>query len=145
MAVHANHVIVIFMEALVVVSVPQMVLAIVKEGILESNVILFHKIVATPYKYTTMVLWNTHLTRSMAIMSDKRTSSMDGHGTRMMAEVFGGMLKMMFGDLVRPLTKEGIIHLLNWIMMEDVFQIFQIKNGKFTMGHFLGEMLETKS
>ena len=73
MTVHVNHVVVIFMEALVVVSVPQTVLAIVKEGILESNVILFHKIVATPYKYTTMVLWNILLTQSMAIMSDKRT------------------------------------------------------------------------
>ena len=73
MAVHANHVTVIFMEALVVVSVPQTVLAIVKEGILESNVILFHKIVATPYKYTIMVLWNTPIAQSMAIMSDKRT------------------------------------------------------------------------
>ena len=73
MTVHVNHVVVIFMEALVVVSVPQTVLAIVKEGILEPNVTLFHQIVATPYKYTTMALWNSLMHLSMAIMSDKRT------------------------------------------------------------------------
>ena len=31
---------------------------------------------------------------------------MEGHGIRMMAEVFGGMIKMIIGSLVRPLEKE---------------------------------------
>ena len=55
---------------------------------------------------------------------------MEGHGIRMMPEVFGGMLNLIIGNLVIPLTKEAHVHLLIWIMMEDVFQKFPIKNGK---------------
>ena len=58
---------------------------------------------------------------------------MEGHGTRMMPTVFGGMVNMMTGILVRPLTKEAQFHLLLWIMMEDVFQKFPIKNGNYGM------------
>ena len=71
---------------------------------------------------------------------------MEGHGIRMMAEVFGGMMNMIIGNLVKPLIKEAQNHMLNWIMMEDVFQKYQIKNGKYFVLHqILGLMLEIKS
>ena len=68
---------------------------------------------------------------------------MEGHGIRMMAEVFGWMVKKIIGYLVRPLTKEVQVDMLIWIMMEDVFQKYLIKIGSYLM--VLGMMLETKS
>ena len=47
-----------------------------------------------------MVLWNTLIPQSMAIMLDKMTL-VRGHGIGMVAEVFGGMKKV--GYLVKPL------------------------------------------
>ena len=75
---------------------------------------------------------------------------MEGHGIRMMAKVFGGMIKkIMFGDLVRPLQKEIHYHMLNCIMMEDVFQKYLTKNGNLVhhpvLTILIGMMLETKS
>ena len=69
---------------------------------------------------------------------------MEGHGIRMMAEVFGGISKMMLGDLVRPLKKEVQMDMLIWIMMEDVFQKYLIKIGKYFM-KILGFLQETMS
>ena len=56
---------------------------------------------------------------------------MEGHGIRMMAEVFGGMIKKIIGCLVVPLGKEVQMDMLIWIMMEDVFQKYQ--NQKWTL------------
>ena len=68
---------------------------------------------------------------------------MEGHGIRMMAEVFGGMIKMIIGHLVRLLIKEVFMDLLIWRMMEDVSQKYLIKNGKSHLASLL--MLEAKS
>ena len=67
---------------------------------------------------------------------------MEGHGLRIMAEVFGGMKNI--GDLVIPLGKESDVVLLNSIMMGDVFPKLMIKNGIYGMA-IIGMMLETKS
>ena len=39
----------------------------------------------------------------MAIMSDKMTSSMEGHGIRIMSKAFGGLISMIVGCLVTPI------------------------------------------
>ena len=72
---------------------------------------------------------------------------MEGHGIRMMAEVFGGMMNMIIGCLVLPLQKGVQMDMLIWIMMEDVFQKYLIQNGKYIFLNLLlpGLMLETKS
>ena len=46
---------------------------------------------------------------------------MAGHGIRMMTIVFGGMIKMIIGCLVRPLVKEVPMDMLICIMMEDKY------------------------
>ena len=69
---------------------------------------------------------------------------MEGHGIRIMAEVFGGMMEVIIGCLVKPLIKEANSDMLNWIMMEDAFQKYQIKNGNYGMV-LIGMMLEIKS
>ena len=68
---------------------------------------------------------------------------MEGHGIRMMAEVFGWMVKKIIGYLVRQLTKEVQVDMLIWIMMEDVFQKYLIKNGHYGMA-LIGMMLDIK-
>ena len=78
---------------------------------------------------------------------------MAGHGIRMMTIVFGGMIKMIIGCLVRPLVKEVPMDMLICIMMEDAFQKYQTKNGNYGMVLIIligsmvliGLMLETKS
>ena len=72
---------------------------------------------------------------------------MEGHGIRIMAKVFGGMMNMISGDLVWPLKKEVQKDMLIWNIMEDVFQKFPIKNGNYmdlhpTLTTLLGMMLE---
>ena len=73
---------------------------------------------------------------------------MEGHGIRMMVEVFGG-IKMIIGCLVSPLLKEVLMDILIWVIMKDVFQKYQIKNGNLllhpTLTTLIGMMLETKS
>ena len=70
---------------------------------------------------------------------------MEGHGIRMMTEVFGGMINLIIGNLVRPTKKEVTMDMPNWIIEEDVFQKL-IKIGKsFILHQILGLMLETKS
>ena len=71
---------------------------------------------------------------------------MEDNGIRMMAIVFGGMVKMMIGCLVLPLAKEVQVDLLICIMMEDVFQKYLIKIGKyFVFQKILGFLQETMS
>ena len=67
---------------------------------------------------------------------------MEGHGIKMMAIVFGGMMKVIIGCLV--MKKELLMVGLIWVMMEDVFQKYLIKNGNYGMV-LIGIMLETKS
>ena len=66
---------------------------------------------------------------------------MEGHGTRMRAEVYGG-IELRIGGLVRPLQKVAQLDMFIWEMMEVVFQRFPIQNGKYMMD--LGMMLEAK-
>ena len=69
---------------------------------------------------------------------------MEGHGIRMMAEVFGGMINLIIGNLVLLLKKEAQMDMLFWIMMENVFQKYLIKNGKlYLMGLALVMLLKT--
>ena len=62
---------------------------------------------------------------------------MEGHGIKMMVEVFGWLMMIINGYLVGPLIKEVQLDMLIWIMMENV------KNGNYRMV-LIGMMLETK-
>ena len=66
---------------------------------------------------------------------------MEGHGIRIMAKVFGGMMNMIGGDLAWPLEKEVQKDMLIWNIMEDVFQKFPIKNGN--LDHQLNDVHTT--
>ena len=51
---------------------------------------------------------------------------------------------MIIGILVEPLKKEVPMDMLIWLIMEDVFQKYLIKNGNYPMV-LIGMMLNTKS
>ena len=68
---------------------------------------------------------------------------MEGHGIRMMTEVFGGMMKVIDGCLVLQLQKEVQKDMPDCIMMKDVLPKFLIKNGIYMIPMLIGVMLET--
>ena len=67
---------------------------------------------------------------------------MEGHGIRMMTEVFGGMMKVIDGCLVLQLQKEVQKDMPDCIMMKDVFQKYLTKNGKLLLMDLIGMMLD---
>ena len=98
------------------------------------------QIAVTLLKFTIMALWDTLMSLSLAIMSyNSCTGCKKEHCTRMMEKVFGGM--MVLGILV---LQKHQISMLTWIMMENVFQTFFIKNGNCQIVHISME-LKTRS